>query len=75
MFTRRAFATGVFRSLIKRATVFGARNFHASAPAFVKVGDAIPNVELVEDSPGNNVSIANELKGKWSHHWCSSSIQ
>lgn len=38
------------------------RGFHASAAAFVKVGDAIPDVQLVEDSPGNKVSIANELK-------------
>lgn len=40
------------------------RSFHASAPAFVKVGDAIPDVELMENSPGNKVSIAKELKGK-----------
>jgi len=47
-----------------QAPSHSARNFHTSAPAFVKVGDVIPNVELVEDSPGNKVSIANELKGK-----------
>ncbi|KAL1310840.1 hypothetical protein AAFC00_001075 [Neodothiora populina] len=40
------------------------RSFHASAPAFVKVGDAIPDVELMENSPGNKVSVAKELKGK-----------
>jgi 2-Cys peroxiredoxin 5 len=27
------------------------------------VGDAIPDVELMEDSPGNKVSLAKELKG------------
>jgi 2-Cys peroxiredoxin 5 len=37
--------------------------FHASAPAFVRVGDKIPNVELMEGSPGNKVDIAAELKG------------
>jgi 2-Cys peroxiredoxin 5 len=31
---------------------------------FVKVGDKIPDVELMEGSPGNKVSIAKELKGK-----------
>ncbi|KAF2134612.1 AhpC/TSA family protein [Dothidotthia symphoricarpi CBS 119687] len=40
------------------------RLFHASAPAFVKVGDKIPNVELMEDSPGNKVNLAKELTGK-----------
>ncbi|RMY55196.1 hypothetical protein D0863_13391 [Hortaea werneckii] len=39
-------------------------SFHASPRAFVKVGDQIPNVELMEGSPGNKVSIADELKGK-----------
>lgn len=41
-----------------------ARTFRASPVASVKVGDAIPDVELVESSPGNKVSIARELKGK-----------
>ena len=39
-------------------------SFHASPRAFVKVGDQIPNVELMEGSPGNKVSIADELKDK-----------
>ncbi|PVH97289.1 Redoxin [Periconia macrospinosa] len=38
------------------------RLFHQSPPAFVKVGDKIPNVELMEGSPGNKVNIADELK-------------
>ncbi|KAF2711610.1 Redoxin [Pleomassaria siparia CBS 279.74] len=37
--------------------------FHSSPRAFVQVGDAIPDVELMEDSPGNKVSLAKELKG------------
>ncbi|KAF2835191.1 AhpC/TSA family protein [Patellaria atrata CBS 101060] len=41
------------------------RQFHSTSRAFVKVGDSIPsNVELMEDSPGNKVDIAKELKGK-----------
>jgi len=38
--------------------------FHASASRFVKVGDSIPDVELMESSPGNKVNLATELKGK-----------
>lgn len=30
----------------------------------VKVGDSIPDIELMEDSPGNKVSIPKVLKGK-----------
>lgn len=41
-----------------------AAHFHASARAFVRVGDAVPDVELMEASPGNKISIAKELKGK-----------
>ena len=40
------------------------RLFHASAPAFVRVGDKLPDVDLVEDSPGNKVNLAKELTGK-----------
>ena len=47
----RAARTGPFRN-----------QFHASARAFVKVGDAIPSVELMEGSPGNKVNIADALK-------------
>jgi 2-Cys peroxiredoxin 5 len=38
--------------------------FHSSRPNFVKAGTAIPSVELMEDSPGNKVNLASELKGK-----------
>lgn len=62
MLTGRVFAAGARRQLLR--TPQSARGFHASAAAFVKVGDAIPDVQLVEDSPGNKVSIAKELKGK-----------
>jgi hypothetical protein len=42
----------------------GRRSFHASAPVFVKVGDKLPSLDLVEGSPGNKVNLANELTGK-----------
>lgn len=60
------FATRRFASALPALPSSGSllRSFHASTPAFVKVGDAIPDVELMENSPGNKVSIAKELKGK-----------
>jgi len=44
-----------------------ARSFHGSTRilgAFIKVGDAIPSVELVEKSPGNKVNLKDEIKGR-----------
>ncbi|KAJ4375002.1 hypothetical protein N0V83_002081 [Neocucurbitaria cava] len=52
------------RPLPLMRTVAGRRLFHASAPAFVKVGDKLPDVDLVEGSPGNKVNLAKELTGK-----------
>ncbi|KAK4892298.1 hypothetical protein LTR27_009132 [Elasticomyces elasticus] len=40
------------------------RSYHATPSMFVKINDTIPDVELMENSPGNKVSIAKELKGK-----------
>ncbi|KAF2152604.1 Redoxin [Myriangium duriaei CBS 260.36] len=37
------------------------RAFHASRPAFVKVGDSLPSIPLMETSPGNTVNLAEEL--------------
>jgi 2-Cys peroxiredoxin 5 len=54
----------VARNLPLTRAVAGRRLFHASAPAFVKVGDKLPNVDLVEGSPGNKVNLAKELSGK-----------
>ena len=57
------FATRRFVSLAPRA--FGAaRGFQSTARASVQVGDSIPNIDLVETSPGNKVNIAKELQGK-----------
>ncbi|OHF04500.1 IBR domain-containing protein [Colletotrichum orchidophilum] len=38
-----------------------ARAFHSTPAAFVKVGDAVPEVDLVESSPGNKVNLAEEF--------------
>ena len=42
-------------------SIAGRRLFHASAPAWVKAGDKLPNLDLVEGSPGNKVNLAKEL--------------
>ncbi|RYP19783.1 hypothetical protein DL767_009589 [Monosporascus sp. MG133] len=40
------------------------RQFHATPRALVSVGDAVPDMDvLVEDSPGNKVSLGRELAG------------
>jgi 2-Cys peroxiredoxin 5 len=42
-----------------------ARSFHSSARAFIKVGDKLPNLDvLVENSPGNKVNLSEFTKGK-----------
>jgi len=41
------------------------RSFHSSARAFIKVGDKLPNLDvLVENSPGNKVDLSEFTKGK-----------
>ena len=50
------------RQLSLARPIAGRRLFYATAPTLVKVGDKLPNVELMENSPGNKVSIAEELK-------------
>ena len=52
------------RSMSLTRLAAGRRLFHASAPAYVSVGDKVPNVNLVEGSPGNKVNLAKELSGK-----------
>ena len=40
------------------------RSFHTSPRAFVKAGDAIPDLNvLVEGSPGNKINMAEEVNG------------
>jgi 2-Cys peroxiredoxin 5 len=41
------------------------RSFHTSQRAFVKVGDSIPNLDvLAEGSPGNKVNLSEAISGK-----------
>lgn len=59
MFAARRFATNVPRVRAQASL------FHSTAPAFVQKGDAIPNLDvLVENSPGNKVNLAKEIKNK-----------
>ncbi|KAK5006073.1 hypothetical protein LTR28_006929 [Elasticomyces elasticus] len=57
MFAVRRAATAAPRALPHRL-------FHASPSVFISVGDPIPDVPLLENSPGNKVSLAKELTGK-----------
>lgn len=56
------------RTSIRRAAplarpAFSARPFHTTPRAFVKVGDEIPDLEVLhEDSPGNKVNLAEEFR-------------
>lgn len=59
MFAARRFATNLPRVRAQASL------FHSTAPAFVQKGDAIPNLDvLVENSPGNKVNLAKEIKNK-----------
>ena len=40
---------------------FKAGQFHSSAAVMVKAGDSVPNIDLVEGSPGNKVNLFEEL--------------
>lgn len=52
------------RLALNAARRFSARSFHTTPRAFVKAGDAIPNLNvLVEGSPGNKVNLAEEING------------
>ncbi|KAK2937419.1 hypothetical protein FoTM2_000637 [Fusarium oxysporum f. sp. vasinfectum] len=56
-----------FRAPIRRIALarpaLAARGFHSTPRAFVRVGQEIPNLDvLLEDSPGNKVNLAEEFK-------------
>src|SRR5437016_1723639 len=59
-------ATAAARPLARGPAAAGRRRpFHATARAPVAVGDRLPDVELMETSPGNKVNLAHELaRGK-----------
>lgn len=50
----------VARTLLQ-STYKPIRTFHQTPVNMVKVGDSIPNVELVEGSPGDKVNLSKEL--------------
>ncbi|KAI9787602.1 MAG: hypothetical protein M1839_000133 [Geoglossum umbratile] len=62
------FAIRTIRTLptvANRAGLIQRSSFHSSVPVFVRVGDRIPDTDvLVEDSPGNKINLAKEIKGK-----------
>ncbi|KAF4554687.1 Redoxin-like protein 2 [Elsinoe fawcettii] len=58
-----AIRSGAFNGALTSNVFRGAstRAFHASRPTLVKVGGAIPDIELHESSPGTKVSLAKEF--------------
>lgn len=48
----------------RNITLRGLRSFSTTARVLVKAGDAIPDVQLYEGSPGNKVSIKEALGNK-----------
>ena len=49
----------------RRIPTSKSRHFHPTSAAMVQVGDSIPSIELLENSPGNKVDLSKELeKGK-----------
>jgi hypothetical protein len=59
------FAARRLTTAIPRAAGVQSAFFHSTRPAFVKIGDAVPDLDvLVENSPGNKVNLATELQGK-----------
>jgi hypothetical protein len=59
------FATRTLVSVANRAGRIQRSFFHSTAPVTVRVGDVIPDTDvLVENSPGNKINLAKEIKGK-----------
>lgn len=57
-----SFRTSLRRVALARPAA-ATRAFHTTPRAFVRVGQEIPDLEvLVEDSPGNTVNLAEEFK-------------
>lgn len=65
MASLRAFSSLPRAAAQRGASGLGAvARFHTSRPAFVAVGDRLPDLSvLVEDSPGNKVNLAEEFAG------------
>ncbi len=57
-------SVNIFRRVAFNASL-SARSFHTSAPRLIKVGDKLPNLDvLVEASPGNKVTLSEVIKDK-----------
>ncbi|KAM0564479.1 hypothetical protein ACHAPJ_000693 [Fusarium lateritium] len=58
-----SFRAPLRRVAFARPAAAVARGFHSTPRAFVRVGQEIPNLDvLLEDSPGNKVNLAEEFK-------------
>ena len=54
--------TSIRRAALSRPSMAIGRSFHATPRAFIKVGDELPDVALLENSASNKVSLAEEFK-------------
>ncbi|KEY67887.1 hypothetical protein S7711_02098 [Stachybotrys chartarum IBT 7711] len=57
-----AFRMPLRRIALARPNVPAVRAFHATPRAFVKVGDELPKIELLEESASNKVNLAEEFQ-------------
>ncbi|KAL3426268.1 Peroxiredoxin-5, mitochondrial [Phlyctema vagabunda] len=58
-------STNALRRLALNASRTSSRTFHSSSRSFIKVGDKLPDLDvLVENSPGNKVNLSELVTGK-----------
>lgn len=63
LFRPAAVAARSASASVPRVAAAGTRQFHAARPLFVKVGQEVPDMEvLVEGSPGNKVNLSEEFQ-------------
>ena len=55
---------GPVRPSVSYAARSWSRPFHSTVPALVNPGDKLPDLDLVEGSPGNKVNLSRDLRGK-----------
>ncbi|KAL9638807.1 MAG: hypothetical protein Q9204_001358 [Flavoplaca sp. TL-2023a] len=51
--------------LLPRSTIVARHSFSTTAPAFVKAGDPVPDIDLVEGSPGNKIRFLGDPDAKF----------
>lgn len=57
-----SFRSSVRRVALSRPSAGALRGFHSTPRAFIKVGDELPNVSMLENSASTKVNLADEFK-------------